>query len=195
MAEDPPRISRVTTDPDMANQDVSTEPSPDVVREGSKGERPFLSNAWGVLNVSLSRFQAVVGLLAGIISITGAVFSATQFFKPAPSMGEVVAVVQEAKSGKAVSDATLEILTPQNALVTTLRPDALGRVRHALKEGTYRVRVSHSRFGAEVQHIQVFSGQTVALTVRLRPGSSSPLEHAERAVNEGLRAVRRLFGL
>jgi hypothetical protein len=128
-----------------------------------------------ILHVSLSRFQTIVGLLAGLVSVFGAVYSVPQFFKPAPGMGEVVALVQEAKSEKAVAGATIEILTAQNALVTTLTPDSLGQVRYALKEGPYRVRVSHPRFGAEVRQIHVFSGQTVEVRVRLRAGSSFSL--------------------
>lgn len=155
----------------------------------------FFSRTWTFLNASLSRVQTTVGLLAGLVSIAGALFSVTQFFKPAPNMGEVVAIVQEAKSDRAIPDATVEILTRENALVATLTPNALGRARQALKEGTYRVRVSHPRFGAELRQVQVFSGQTVEVKLRLRPGSSSPVEHAERALNEGVRAVRRLFGL
>ena len=147
------------------------------------------------LNVSLSRFQAIVGLLAGLVSVTGAVLSVPQFFKPAPGMGEIAAVVQEAKSEKAVADATIEILTPQNALVSTLTPNSLGQVRHTLREGPYRVRVSHPRFTAEVRQIHVFSGQTVEVRVRLHGGSSSPLAHAERVVSGGVRAVQRLLGL
>jgi hypothetical protein len=105
-----------------------------------------------------------------------------------------VALVQEAKSQKGVPDATIEILTPQNALVATLTPDSLGRARRALREGTYRVRATHPRFAAEVRQIQVFSGQTVEVKVRLRAGSSSPLAQARRAINQGVRAVRRAFG-
>ena len=154
-----------------------------------------LSKTRAALNVSLSRFQAIVGLVAGLVSVSGTVFSVPQFFRPAPGLGEGVAVVQEAKSQKAVADATIEILTPQNALVTTLTPNSLGKARHPLKEGPYRVRVSHPRFTAEVRQIQVFSGQTAEIRVRLNAGSSSPPAHAERAANEGVRAVRRLFGL
>jgi hypothetical protein len=128
-----------------------------------------------ILRVSLSRVQTIVGLLAGLVSVFGAVYSVPQFFKPAPGMGEVVALVQEAKSEKAVAGATIEILTAKNALVTTLTPDSLGQVRYALKEGPYRVRVSHPRFSAEVRQIHVFSGQTVEVRVRLQAGPSFSL--------------------
>jgi len=185
VVESSPRISPVSTsDPGVATKASSESPA----NVASKGSR------WDLLHVHLSRFQAFVGLLAGLVSIAGAAVSVMQFFKPTPGTGEVLMVIQGARSGKAVSDATIEILTSQNALVTTMRPDALGRARHALKEGTYRVRVSHPGFGAEVRQIQVFSRQTVELTVRLRPGSSSPLERAGRTVNQGVRAVRHLFG-
>ncbi len=152
---------------------------------GQPDSQRLLARVWAVLHMSLSRVQAVVGLLAGLISITGTVFSVPSFLSPAPvpARGEVVAFVQEAKSQKGVPDATIEILTPQNALVATLRPDSQGRVRQTLKEGTYRVRVSHPRFIAEVRQIQVVSGQIVHLRMPLRSASATPLER-----------VKQLFG-
>lgn len=185
MAETSPSIS----------QEASAEQPGNVVGGGSRDSQSLLFRTRATLNVSLSRFQAMVGLLAGVVSVSGAVLSVPQFFKPALGMGEVVAIVREAKSEKAVAGATIEILTPQNALVTTLTPNSLGQARHTLKEGPYRVRVSHPRFSAEVRQIQVFSGQTAEIRVRLHAGSSSPLAHAERVASGGVRAVRRLLGL
>ena len=195
MAEDFPGMSQPSTrNAGVATQEAQPEPTGNGVSKGFRDVRPWVTKTWAALNKSLSRFQAIVGLLAGFVSITGALFSVTQFFRPAPGMGEVVAVVQEAKSDKGVSGATIEILTLQNALVTTLTPDSLGRARRSFKEGRYRVRVSHPRFAAEVRQIQVFSGQTVEVKIRLRAGSSSPVEHGGRAVNNGVRAVRRALG-
>ena len=52
--------------------------------------------AWGfLLGLSLTRFQAVVGTLAGITSIAGAAFSAVQFAQPA-NTGDLVTNVQAA---------------------------------------------------------------------------------------------------
>src|SRR5262245_3016838 len=46
----------------------------------------------------LSRIQGIVGLAAGLLSIAGFVFSATQtYLRPAPGSGEVVAIVRDAK--------------------------------------------------------------------------------------------------
>jgi hypothetical protein len=139
--------------------------------------------------------QSVVGLTAGLISIAGATYSAVQLFTPAPQFGDVVAIVREAKTDKPVSDATIEVFTPQDALVTTLTSAPKGQVRHTLREGSYRLRVSHPRFGAEVRQIHVLSGQTAEVRVQLahRFGGSSPVGEATRAVNEGVNAVHRFI--
>jgi hypothetical protein len=101
-----------------------------------------------------------------------------------------VAIVQEARSGKAVTDATVEILTPKDALVTTLA-SASGEARSQMKEGAYRLRVTHPRFAPEVRQIQVIAGQTTQVHVRLAPRSASPTGPAERAVQEGVDTLRK----
>ena len=136
---------------------------------------------------SLSRVQAIVGTVAGIISIAGAVFSISPFAQSSTT-GELVTTVQEAGSHHTVSDATVEVLTTQNDVVATLTPDANGRATQELREGVYIVRISHPRYAAEVRRVQVFPRQTVEIRTTLRAGSSSPLD---RAVNNGVRAVRK----
>jgi hypothetical protein len=140
-----------------------------------------------VLGVSLSRFQAVVGTLAGIASVTGAAFSLVEFVRPAHT-GELVAIVQTAGSRRSVTDATIEVLTPENAIVATLTPDSTGRATQQLKEGVYVVHVSHPRFAAEVRRIQVLPRQTTEFRANLRAGSSSPIE---RVVTNGVGAVKK----
>jgi hypothetical protein len=154
--------------------------------------------------VSLSRVQTVVGTLAGIASITGAAFSLVQFARPA-NTGDLVAIVQAAGSGRSLPDATIEVLTTQNAIVATLTPDATGRITQELPEGVYVVRISHPRYSAEVRRVQVLPRQTVEIRATLRAESSSPpAERAdsgvrtgsspspvERAVNSGVSAVRK----
>jgi carboxypeptidase family protein len=138
-----------------------------------------------MLGLSLSRFQAVVGTLAGIASIIGAAFSLAQFVHPA-NTGNLVTVVQAAGSRGNVTDATIEVLTTENAIVATLTPDATGRVTQELTEGVYVVRVSHPRYAPEVRRVHVQPRQTVEMRASLRPGSSSPIK---RAVNGGVSAV------
>jgi carboxypeptidase family protein len=135
----------------------------------------------------LSRVQAIVGTLAGIVSITGALVSLMPFARTAHT-GELVATVQDAGSHRSITDATIEVLTTQNDIVATLAPDSTGRATRDLEEGIYVVRVSHPRYAAEVRRIQVLSRQTVEIRANLRVGSSSPVQ---RAVSEGLRGVRR----
>ena len=137
--------------------------------------------------LSLSKFQAVVGTLAGIISITGAGFSVVQFVRPG-NTGSLVAVVQASGSRGSVTDATVEVLTTQDAVVATLTPDSTGRVTQELTEGVYVVRVSHPRYAPEVRRVHVLPRQTVEMRASLQPGSSSPLK---RAVNGGVNAVRK----
>ena len=137
--------------------------------------------------MSLSGVQAIVGTLAGIVTIAGALFSVSPFAQ-AFTTGQLVATVQEASSRRPVTDATIEVLTTQNHVVATLSPDATGRAQQDLKEGVYVVRVSHPHYAAEVRRIQVFSRQTVEIRASLRAGSSSPID---RAVNDGVRSLRR----
>jgi hypothetical protein len=139
------------------------------------------------LGLTLSRFQAVVGTLAAIASLVGAAFSLMQFVRPA-NTGELVTIVQAAGSRRSVTDAIVEVLTTQNAIVATLTPDANGQVTKQLSEGVYIVRVSHPRYEADVRRIQVLPRQTVEIRASLRAGSSSPIQ---RAVNSGVNAVRK----
>jgi hypothetical protein len=144
-----------------------------------------------MLGLSLSHFQAVVGTLAGIASITGAAFSLVHFARPV-NTGDLVTIVQAASSRRSVTDATIEVLTTQNAIVATLTSDSTGRVAQELTEGVYVVRVSHPRYAAEVRRVQVLPRQTVEIRASLRAGSSSPIE---RALNSGVSAVRRKLRL
>src|SRR5215469_17032211 len=129
------------------------------------------------LNVSLSRVQTIVGLMAGIISIAGFLLA---FFKPAPDKGKLVTFVQDAKTEKAVPDATIEVLTLADVLVTTLRPDSSGEAYYTLNEGHYRVRVNHPQYVSETRDVRLMSGQNTEVHVQLR--SSHSLSDAVRRV-------------
>lgn len=146
-------------------------------------------------HLSLSRVQATLGIIAALLSIGGFLWA---HFRPgtvAPrDQGEVLAIVQEAKSGKPVADATVELLTPRDALVTTV-PTTGGQGRRQIKEGAYRLRVTHPHYATEVRQIQVVAGQTAEIRVRLAPraAAGSPLSPAERAVNEGVEGLKKIF--
>ncbi|HET7876685.1 MAG TPA: hypothetical protein VFN71_14275, partial [Methylomirabilota bacterium] len=81
-------------------------------------------------HLTLTRFQAIVGITAGFISIGAALYSYLSPSRPSvPLAGELVAFVQDARTGKPVSDAAVEVLTLKDAVVTTLTPRADGQVR------------------------------------------------------------------
>jgi hypothetical protein len=121
-------------------------------------------------HASLSKVQQLAGLCAALISIGGFVFSYLYATKGGlPTRGEVVAVVQEQRSEKPLSGATIEVFTMENAIVTTLTPKEAGRVKQTLKEGHYRFRVMHPRFGTETRQVYVMGGQTSEIRFRLMP--------------------------
>src|SRR5262249_54204603 len=133
-------------------------------------------------HLSLSRVQAIFGILAALISIGGALYG---YLRPSrtvvPHSGEIVATVRDAKSGRPITDAAIELLTTKDVLVTML-PASSGEARRQTKEGTYRLRVTHPRYLTEVRQIQVQPGQTAEIVFKLAPRAtaSSPANPAER---------------
>lgn len=174
--------------------------------------------AW-IRHPYLPHAQAAVGLLAGVLSIGGFVYSYLWATTPVPpTSGDVIAIALDARTEKPIPDATLEVLTVKDALVTTLTPDANGRARQTIKEGNYRLRASHARYTTEVRQIHVIGGNTSELRVRLAPktakappttttattppaapagkstqSSSPPGSEVGRAVDEGVNAVKKIF--
>ena len=165
-------------------EEVSTAPPPSIQKTVWTTTRDL------VRRLSFSRVQSVVATLAGIASVTGATFSLVQYARPA-NTGELVAIVQAAGSHRTVTDATVEVLTTDNALVAALTPDAAGRVTQKLREGVYVVRVSHPRYAADVRRVQVQPQQTIEIKMNMRAGSSTTIE---RAVSKGASSIRRALG-
>ena len=123
--------------------------------------------------LNLSKVQTIVGLAAGLLSIT---LSIGAFLKPASNKAEVVAIVQDSKTEKAITDAKIEIFTPEDALITTLKPDWTGKARLKLDEGRYRLRVSHPKYREEVRDLQLISKESTEVRVQLKGGA--PLTNA-----------------
>ncbi len=144
-------------------------------------------NSPGVLR-HFVHFQPVIAVLTGVVTIAGAAYSAVNYFGPTRDTGQIIAVVQEAKSGQPVADATIEILTPRDALIATLKPDSAGRLSYSLKEGTYGVRVSHKGYVTVTKEVQVTPGHRVETTIQLRSSSTgSRLSQIGGAVKKILR--------
>lgn len=145
---------------------------PDVVQTAVPGPEPASGHSWMsmVLSTPLSRVQAVVGVLAGCLTIIGTLVSYTGLSKPPmPVQGELVAFVQLGKTHKPLPDATVEILTQQDAIVTTLSPEPDGRITRMLKEGRYRLRVTHPSLVPETRTVEVYAGQQSQVRVALVP--------------------------
>lgn len=120
-----------------------------------------------VLRASISSLQSVIGLVAGVTSIVGALYSALQYVKPAPTVGEIVTVVRAAGTDQPITGATIEVLTPENALVATLIPAPDGQARQTLREGLYRLRVAAPRFDSQARAIQVQPGGSAEIRFAL----------------------------
>jgi hypothetical protein len=155
-------------------------------------ETPQPAPSWvGSLRQPLSTYQTLVGLLAGIVTISGALASINGVSASAPPQGELVALVHDARQRRPVADATLEILTAQDALVTTLNVESDGRVTRRLKEGTYRLRVAHAGFVSETRAVEVHAGQRSEIRLALVPRPAARVVKVTTAEPEG--PVRKFF--
>lgn len=153
----------------------------------------FLRRRASAFTAPLSRLETVIGVTTGLLSVGAALFGVGEYLKaPPPDKGQIVAIIEDVKTQKALSGATVEILTGKQTVLTSLTTNWFGRASHHLGEGQYQLRVRHPKFAAEVREVQVVSGQTTEIRVGLRAGSGS-LRQVERVIHEGIGAVRRLL--
>lgn len=155
---------------------------------GTDGSTEADSWVASVLRQPLSKLQALVGIAAGLISVVSLVIPLAGHIRVPPN-GEFVGVIQEARSRKPVLDAAVEISTAEDAIITTLFSRDGGRVRFPLREGQYRVRVSHPHFTPEFRQVQVMAGQSSEVHVALAPQPAPP----SVKVVEKPGAMRRFF--
>jgi Carboxypeptidase regulatory-like domain len=166
--------------------DGEREPNATEVRSGAMGRLVEFVRE----RVTLPRAHSIIGIIAGCLSITLGIYSYLHLGKPVPLTGDVVAIVQDGRTGRPLPDATVEVLTSKDAVVTTLAPGTNGQARGKLKEGTYRLRVTHPRFVAETRQVQVVSGQISEVHVRLVPPAPPP---KQGPVDDAVGAVKKLF--
>ena len=139
--------------------------------------------------------QSAVSLLAGLASLSGALYSAVQFVKPgAPRTGEIRAIVRAAKGDKTPPGATVEILTPQDTLVATLKPGDDGSARGVLDEGPYRMRATAPRFEPQTRDVQVQRGATAEVRLQLVQQEVDDVATAGRGRRSGVRPLSRALG-
>ena len=182
----------------MANEETGQPIVPESPQTSAADAASAAAQSWMglVLSTPLSRVQAVIGVLAGCLTIVGTLVSYTGLSKPpAPVQGEIVALVQLAANRRPLPGATVEILTAQDAIVTTLSPEADGRITRKLKEGRYRLRVTHPNLLPETRYVEVHAGLQsqvrVALVPRPAPRPLRPV--ASVTVVEQPGPVRKFF--
>ena len=107
-----------------------------------------------MLKPTLSGAQSMIGLVAGLFSVFGGVYTGVQYFSRTSETGELVAVVHDARTDRPLTGSSVEILGVDDALLTTLSPGD-GQARARLREGTYRVRVTHPRYSPETRRVQI----------------------------------------
>ena len=166
---------------------------------------------------SFSAFQSIVGLVAGLTSVCGAVYSAVQYVRPSAAPGEMVAVVHDTRNDRPIPGATVEVLTRDDTLVATITLPSDGLARHRLSAGTYRLRAQHPGFDAVTRDVEVHPGETAEVRLQLAQHAPepepaphaneapaqvakrrtryapSPGQDAGRAIDRGVNATRRFF--
>ena len=147
-----------------------------------------------VVGKGFASLQSAVSLLAGLASLSGALYSAVQFAKPAPRTGDILAIVRGLKSDKAPPGTTVEILTPQDALVATLKPGDDGSARGVLEEGPYRMRATAPRFEAQTRDVQVQRGATAEVRLQLVQQDADEGPSRARRSGDRARPISRAVG-
>jgi len=139
----------------------------------------------------------VVSLLAGLASLSGALYSGMEYVKPAPRTGEILVAVRSAKADKPPPGATVEILTPTDTLIATLKPGDDGHARQVLDEGAYHLRATAPLFEAQMRDVQVRRGATAEVGIQLvqkdpdPDPDSAPTKVTRRS---GVRPLSRALG-
>ena len=143
--------------------------------------------------LSLSRTQAIFGIIAACLSIGGSLYGYLKVTRP-PNTGEIIAFVRD-RADKPLPDATIEVLTPKDALVTSLPTTEPMGARYRLKEGTYRLRVSHPRLATETRTVQILAGQTSEVRFRLGPrAAASPgVVPGAPPVGDAVESLKKIF--
>jgi hypothetical protein len=153
--------------------------------------------------MSFAGFRTIVLLLAASLSIAGYAYRYVQF-GTAPTDGELLTVVRDS-GGAPLSNARIAVLTLTDVPVTSFRAAAPAGGMRVLKEGTYRLRVSHPKFVTETRMVQVIAGQTSEVRFTMLPRvvatpvpASTParaphINPATRVVSESVDTLKRFF--
>ena len=154
-------------------------------------------------SISLNGVRTVVLLIAASMSISGFVYN---YLRAAsvPTHGELLTVIRDQRQTP-LSDAQVEVLTLQDAAVASFWAAAPPGGPRVLKEGTYRLRVTHPKHLTETRLVQVIAGHTSEVRLKLAPRvgalpaapaetpTATPLDDARRFVTGGMGSVKKIF--
>jgi hypothetical protein len=121
--------------------------------------------------ITLNGVRTVVLLVAASLSVGGYAYRYMHSVG-APTHGELVTVVRGGPQTP-LSDAHVEVFTLDNARVSSFPAAAPSGGPRSLREGTYRVRVSHPRYAPATRLVHVAAGQTSEVRFQLDPAGGA----------------------
>jgi hypothetical protein len=145
---------------------------------------------------SFASLQSTVSVLAGLVSISGAVYSAVRYVKPTPGTLDVLAVVRSETGDRPLSGSTVRIATRDDVPVAELTAPPDGHVRQPLHEGDYRLRVSAPSFQPQTRDVHLEAGTMTAVRFELAQAETSPTAGRGRVArtSDGGRPLSRGIG-
>jgi len=119
----------------------------------------------------LTVLNMVIASLAGIISITGGLYSIKSNFFPAEkAFGEIAGTVRDERLAKPLRMATIEITDSGNLVIGTLSTDDNGRFsQKGIKEGNYQVKGEAIFHISQVKTVSVEKKRTTTIDFNLVP--------------------------
>ena len=117
---------------------------------------PQTNTSW----LKLTTIQTIVATLAGVISITGGLYSLRHTLFGSPAAGSLAGVVRDQIVGKPLLEASVEVADSEDLIVGTLYTGQDGRYSLGkLKEGAYVVKAAAVRHVPQVKTVTVRPGQ------------------------------------
>ncbi len=116
----------------------------------------------------------IVALLAGVISITGGIYSLKNNFFSGPAYGSLQGTVRDERIAKPLKLASVEVSDLAGAVVNTATTDDNGHyLIEALKTGNYVVKFTATRHKVETKAIKIEKDLTSSINVDLVPEPQS----------------------
>ncbi len=134
----------------------------------------------------------VVALLAGIISITGGIYSLKNNVFSGPAIGSVQGIVRDERIAKPLKLASVEISAADGAVVNTATTDDDGHyLIESLKAGNYSVKFTATFHRVETKTVKIEKDVTSTISVDLVPEEQqmkSALNIPENSVRQNIAA-------